>query len=112
MNIPTREWATPLTAGTFLLMAVTGVLIFFHLDSGLNKAAHEWLGWAMIVGVAAHIVANLPAFKRYLTSRVGSDHCWFFFHCSPRIFPSTRRRQGRTGWFWRPPPFCGSASKH
>jgi hypothetical protein len=70
MHISTREWATPLTAGAFLLMAVTGVLIFFHLDSGLNKAAHEWLGWAMIVGVAAHIVANFPAFKRYLGSRL------------------------------------------
>lgn len=36
-----REWATPLTIGSFLLIAVTGVLMFFHLDSGLNKLAHE-----------------------------------------------------------------------
>lgn len=41
-----RNWATPLTIGSFLLMAVTGLLMFFHLDTGLNKAAHEWLGWA------------------------------------------------------------------
>ena len=43
-----RESATPLTIGSFLLIAITGVLMFFHLDSGLNKLAHEWLGWAMI----------------------------------------------------------------
>ncbi|MCB1514538.1 MAG: DUF4405 domain-containing protein [Hyphomicrobiaceae bacterium] len=60
-----REWATPLTIGSFLLMAVTGILMFFHLDMGLNKLAHEWLGWIMVAGVIAHAVANWGAFKRY-----------------------------------------------
>ncbi|MBQ0932189.1 DUF4405 domain-containing protein [Ideonella sp. 4Y16] len=60
-----REWATPLTIGSFALMAVTGVLMFFHLDSGLNKTAHEWLGWLMVAGVAAHAAANWLGFKRY-----------------------------------------------
>lgn len=39
-----RKWATPLTIGSFLLMGVTGILMFFHLDIGLNKLAHEWAG--------------------------------------------------------------------
>lgn len=60
-----REWATPLTIGCFTLMAVTGILMFFHLDSGLNKLAHEWLGWLMVTGVAAHAAANWLSFKRY-----------------------------------------------
>jgi hypothetical protein len=63
-----REWATPLTIGTFGLMAVTGILMFFHLDSGLNKTAHEWLGWLMVAGTAAHAAANWPGFKRYFLS--------------------------------------------
>lgn len=63
-----REWATPLTIGVFGIMAVTGVLLFFHLDAGLNKVAHEWLGWAMIAGAAAHVAANWLPFKRYLLS--------------------------------------------
>lgn len=62
-----RDWATPLTVGTFVLMACTGILMFFHLDTGLNKEAHEWLGWAMVVGVALHVVANIQGFKRYLS---------------------------------------------
>lgn len=66
-----RDWATPLTIGAFLLMAVTGVLMFFHLDIGLNKAAHEWLGWAMVAGVVCHSIANWPAFKRHLGRRTG-----------------------------------------
>lgn len=66
-----REWATPLTIGAFLLMAVTGILMFFHLDTGLNKEAHEWLGWAMVVGVAAHVVANWQAFARHFSKAMG-----------------------------------------
>jgi hypothetical protein len=72
MNLnPHRSWITPLVIGAFSLSAVTGVLMFFHLDSGLNKAAHEWLSWAMVIGVALHALLNLPAFKRYFTQTTG-----------------------------------------
>ena len=63
-----RDWATPLTIGAFSLMSVTGLLMFFHLDTGLNKLAHEWLGWVMVAAVAAHATVNWPAFRRYFTS--------------------------------------------
>ncbi|HET8705302.1 MAG TPA: DUF4405 domain-containing protein [Pseudomonadales bacterium] len=66
-----REWATPLTMGAFLLMAVTGILMFFHLDRGLAKDAHEWLGWALVSGVAAHVTVNWVAFKRYFLHGYG-----------------------------------------
>lgn len=70
MNLnPHRPWITPLVIGMFLLMSVTGILMFFHLDSGLNKAAHEWLSWIMVGGVALHVVLNLPAFKRHFSQR-------------------------------------------
>jgi len=61
-----REWATPITVGAFILSAVTGLLMFFHLDSGLNKVAHEWLSWALVLGVAFHLASNFQAFKRHL----------------------------------------------
>lgn len=65
-----REWATPLTMGVFLLMAVTGLLMFFHLDTGLQKAVHEWLGWGMVAVVAAHALANGRGFVRYFKPSV------------------------------------------
>jgi len=63
-----RDWATSMTIGAFGLMAVTGVLMFFHADSGLNKLAHEWLGWIFVGGVALHAFVNWGAFKRYFVS--------------------------------------------
>jgi hypothetical protein len=66
-----RNWVTPLTTGAFLLMAVTGILIFFHMDSGLNKAAHEWLGWILIISVGLHVAVNFTGFKHHLNSRRG-----------------------------------------
>lgn len=63
-----REWATPVTIGAFMIMSVTGLLMFFHADMGLNKFAHEWLGWLMIAGVLFHAIANWNGFKRYFLS--------------------------------------------
>ena len=72
MNLnPHRPWITPLVIGAFLLSAVTGVLMFFHLDTGLNKLAHEWLSWAMLAGVCLHVLLNLTAFKRYFLTATG-----------------------------------------
>ncbi len=61
-----RDWITPLTMGAFGLLAATGVLMFFHLDSGLNKTAHEWLSWVLVAGVAGHAAVNWPGLKRHL----------------------------------------------
>ena len=66
-----REWVTPITIGAFLLSAVTGVLLFFHLDSGLNKLAHEWLSWALLAAVALHAASNFAGFKRHFGTRQG-----------------------------------------
>jgi hypothetical protein len=63
-----REWATPITIGAFGLMAVTGLLMFFHFDSGLNKLAHEWLGWVLVAGAGLHVAVNWNAFRRYFVS--------------------------------------------
>lgn len=61
-----RDVFTPLTLGSFGLLSITGVLMFFHLDTGLNKAAHEWLGWVLLAGVGLHLASNFMAFQRYL----------------------------------------------
>lgn len=65
VDMTPRSWATPLTVGAFPLISVTGILMFFHLETGLSKAAHEWLGWFLVAGVAAHLWLNGRAFTTY-----------------------------------------------
>jgi hypothetical protein len=45
--------------------------MFFHLDSGLNKVAHEGLSWIFVGVVVLHILLNNLAFKRYFNTGVG-----------------------------------------
>lgn len=72
MNINThRPWITPLIMGSFLLSAVTGIVIFFHLDTGLVKPAHEWLSWIMVLAVVPHVLLNMLPFKRYFKQKTG-----------------------------------------
>ena len=60
-----RSWATPITIGSFVISAISGVILFFHLNIGLMKPAHEWLSWFMILGVAMHVFTNWRAFLLY-----------------------------------------------
>lgn len=72
MNLnPHRPWITPLVIGSFALSAVTGVLMFFHWDTGLNKTAHEWLGWLMVAAVVFHALLHWQAFKRHWAAPKG-----------------------------------------
>lgn len=63
-----REWVTPVVVGAFLISSVTGVLMFFHLDMSLNKAAHEWLSWLLLIGVIFHLTTHFKGFKRYFNA--------------------------------------------
>lgn len=65
-----RNWATPITIGSFIISALSGVILFFHLNIGMMKPAHEWLSWFMILGVALHLVTNWRAFTNYFKKRI------------------------------------------
>jgi hypothetical protein len=69
--IPLRTWATPLTIGTFLLMATTGVLMFFDWNLGLTTVVHQWFSWLFLAAAAGHIAVNVRPFKNHLRSRRG-----------------------------------------
>jgi hypothetical protein len=60
-----RAYATPLTIGTFLIMGATGILMFFHTNTTLNKVVHEYVGLVMVAAVILHVVLNWRAFQTY-----------------------------------------------
>ena len=53
-----RSWVTPITIGSFLLLGVTGLLMFFKVRGGLIVVAHEWLSPIFVVGACLHIFLN------------------------------------------------------
>lgn len=66
-----RTWSTPLTIGSFILMAVTGVLMFFDVVPGYISFAHEWFSWLFLLGAGGHIAVNFRPLTRHLQSNWG-----------------------------------------
>jgi hypothetical protein len=67
MSVSMKSWATPLAFGSFIILAVTGLLMFFKIEGGYIKPVHEWLSWLMVAGVALHTIANWKAFLSYFS---------------------------------------------
>ena len=66
-----RPWATPLTIGAFVLMAISGVMMFFEVMPGYVTSGHKWLSWLFLLGAGAHIILNNRALVRHLGSAWG-----------------------------------------
>lgn len=92
-----RTWATPLTAGAFLLLAVTGGLMFFHVDLGLNKLVHEWLGWALVAGGLAHAAANWKGLASHLRRPLGAGLVALFAVVLAGSFAMPKQTEGKGG---------------
>ncbi|MCV6589537.1 MAG: DUF4405 domain-containing protein [Marinobacterium sp.] len=67
----TRPWSTPLTIASALVVAISGVIMFFHLGDSLVKGAHEWIGMLFVIAMVLHILQHWPAFRRYFAQRKG-----------------------------------------
>ncbi|WP_408596483.1 DUF4405 domain-containing protein [Limnohabitans sp.] len=93
-----RTWATPLTAGSFVVLAVTGLLMFFHLDRGLNHFAHEWLGWLLVIGVAGHVAANFLGFKKHISGGIGKAVIAAFILILALSFIQPEEEKRPPGW--------------
>ena len=64
-----KSWATPLIIATFIISAITGILLFFHKEIGLVKSVHEWLSWALVTSGVLHTVANWKSFTNYFSRK-------------------------------------------
>jgi hypothetical protein len=66
-----RTWITPITIGSFLLIGVTGLLMFFKVRGSLIVVAHEWLSPVFVVGACLHTWLNWGAVRRHLSRARG-----------------------------------------
>jgi hypothetical protein len=62
-----RKVITPIIGALSLVIGISGVMLFFHLEEGLVKGVHEWLGMAFIMVMLAHLALNWRTFKQYFT---------------------------------------------
>lgn len=66
-----RSWVTPITIGSFLLIGVTGLLMFFKVRGSLIVVAHEWLSPIFVIGACLHIWLNWGAVRTQLSRARG-----------------------------------------
>ncbi|MDX9769336.1 MAG: DUF4405 domain-containing protein [Tenuifilaceae bacterium] len=64
-----RNYVTPFITLVFLAVALTGVLMLFHLFDGYTEVVHEILGLLFVVLSVFHITLNWKALKIHLKKR-------------------------------------------
>ena len=66
-----KTWATPFATGAFTISAVTGLLMFFHIEIGMVEPVHKWLSWLLVGSILVHILSNWKQFTVYLSQNAG-----------------------------------------
>lgn len=58
-----RNYVTPFISLVFLVVGLSGVLMFFHLFDGYTEVVHECLGVFFVVCAIFHIILNWKALR-------------------------------------------------
>jgi len=61
-----QRYATPLTAGLFLVSLVSGVALFFHVWPSVFHGMHEWLSMLLVLPFVLHVWRNWRPMTAYL----------------------------------------------
>lgn len=64
-----RSVGTPATIATFLVVGVTGLLLFFKIRLGPISAIHEWVSLLFVLVAALHVIRNWTALSGYFKRR-------------------------------------------
>ncbi|WVH08809.1 MAG: hypothetical protein EoVTN8_78 [Fluviibacter phosphoraccumulans EoVTN8] len=70
---PFKAIATPLVIATSVVTVLTGILMFFDLDRGLNRLAHERISIVFAIAIVLHVWRNWPGFLRVLSNHTGKS---------------------------------------
>lgn len=65
-----RDFATSLTTTVFLVIATSGVMMYFHFNSGMVKNLHEILGLLFVVAACFHVIMNWKSMKSYFKKKI------------------------------------------
>lgn len=69
-NFKIRDYATSFTTLMFLVIGISGVMMFFHFYDKYVKELHEILGLVFVAAALFHVLANWKAMKNYFSKKV------------------------------------------
>lgn len=67
---PNRNYITPFISIVFLIVGISGLLMFFHLLDGYTEVVHEILGVFFVICAIFHIILNWKALKIHFKKKV------------------------------------------
>lgn len=65
-----RDIATSFTTTIFLVIGISGIMMFFHFFDSSVKQLHEILGLAFVVAAVLHVVMNWKSMKNYFSKKI------------------------------------------
>ena len=68
-DISTKEYLSPFLAVTFIVVAVTGLLLFFGIHARWIGVVHEWVSVLLVCAGIIHLILNWRLLKNYLSGR-------------------------------------------
>ncbi len=69
MNAQFKKYITAISAALFLVVAASGLAMFFHVGADLVKEMHEWLAVIFVAAVGLHIFRNWGGMMTYVRRR-------------------------------------------
>lgn len=65
-----KDIATSFTTLIFLVIAISGIMMFFHFNDMLVKELHEILGLVFVSTAILHVVMNWKNMKSYFSKKI------------------------------------------
>lgn len=65
-----RGFVTPYITWTFVVIGITGILMFFHILDGYTEVVHEFLGLFFVIFAVFHVIINWKSLKRHFKQRM------------------------------------------
>ena len=64
-----RKIVTPIVTFIFLLIGVTGIMMFFHVFDGFIEVLHEIAGLAFVIFSILHVIVNWKSLKNLFKNK-------------------------------------------
>lgn len=67
---PNRKYVTPFIALIFVIVAISGICMFFHVFDGYTEVLHELLGISFVGFAVMHVIVNWSSLKNHFGKNV------------------------------------------